>query len=202
LTTKQKFSNLKPIQMKKILFTLLIGGLVASCGNNSATGNEDATSNAETSNENNDLKATYETNAANLEKLFNTWGEQDVEGALSLMADDFKEVGTGMGEPDRTKEEWKANMEMMMDVMKPTLKQAMYLPGVDTTSLTMDGSVRYYGVWNFASGEKNQDLKVYGSADFNEEGMISSLTHYADFGATMMSILPEEIVAQMMGGGE
>ncbi|MBL6660223.1 MAG: hypothetical protein ISP70_01885 [Crocinitomicaceae bacterium] len=188
--------------MKKIFFTLLLGVLVVSCNNNSATGNEDATNNAETSNDNTDVKATYETNAANLEKLLNTWGAQDVEGALSLMADDFTEVGTGMGEPDRTKEEWKANMEMMMGVMKPTLKTAMFLPGVDTTSLAMDGSVRYYGVWNFAAGEKNQDLKVYGSADFNDEGMVSSLTHYADFGMVMMSILPEEIVAQMMGGGE
>tara|TARA_B110000037_G_scaffold39279_1_gene48516 strand:- start:10869 stop:11435 length:567 start_codon:yes stop_codon:yes gene_type:complete len=188
--------------MKNFFFTLLMGGLVVSCSNDMATGNEDSTTNAETSNENTDIKATYETNAENLKKLLNTWEEQDVEGALSLMADDFTEVGTGMGEPDRTKEEWKANMEMMMGVMKPTLKQAIFLPGVDTTSLAMDGSVRYYGVWNFASGEKNEDLKVYGSADFNDEGMISSLTHYADFGATMMSILPEEIVAEMMGGGK
>ena len=29
---------------------------------------------------------------------------------------------------------------------------------------------------------------------------MTSLTHYADFGVTMMQILPEEMVAQMMGG--
>ena len=184
--------------MKKIFFTLILGVLVVSCNNNSATGNE----NDEALNTNSAVKATYETNAATLEKLLNTWGTQDIEGALSLMADDFTEVGTGMGEPDRTKEEWKANMEMMTDIIKPTLKKAMFLPGVDTTSLAMDGSVRYYGVWNFAAGEKNQDLKVYGSADFNDEGLVSSLTHYADFGIVMMSILPEEIVAQMMGASE
>tara|TARA_B100001287_G_scaffold229813_1_gene200229 strand:- start:2976 stop:3542 length:567 start_codon:yes stop_codon:yes gene_type:complete len=188
--------------MKKIFFTLLLGGLAISCSNKSATSNENATENAETATDNTDLKARYEANAASFQKLCDAWGNQDVETSLALMADDFTEKGTGMGEPDRTKEEWKANMEMMMGVMKPTLKQAMFLPGVDTTTLAMDGSVRYYGIWNFAAGEKNQDLKVYGSADFNDEGLITTLTHYADFGMVMMSILPEEVVAQMMGGAE
>ena len=48
--------------------------------------------------------------------------------------------------------------------------------------------------------KRNLDCKVYGSADFNDEGLMTTLTHYADFGATMMQILPEEVVAQMMGG--
>ena len=83
---------------------------------------------------------------------------------------------------------------------QPTLKQAIYLPGIDTVSLEMDGSVRYYGTWNFAVGDKNEDIKVYGTADFNDEGLITSLAHYADFSMTMMQILPEEMMQQMMGG--
>ena len=90
----------------------------------------------------------------------------------------------------------------MMTIMKPTLKQAIYLPGIDTVSLEMDGSVRYYGTWNFAVGEKDADLKVYGTADFNDEGLITSLAHYADFSMTMMQILPEEMMQQMMGGAQ
>ena len=84
--------------------------------------------------------------------------------------------------------------------MKPTLKQAIYLPGIDTVSLEMDGSVRYYGTWNFAV-EKDADLKVYGTADFNDE-VDNSLAHYADFSMTMMQILPEEMMQQMMGGAQ
>ena len=179
--------------MKNLFYILLFSSLIVSCGDN-ASDDAAASANAE------ETKATYEKNVASFEKLCKAWGEQDLEGALSLMADDFMEKGTGLGEPDRTKEEWKANNEMMMSIMKPTLKQAMFLPGVDTTTLAMDGSVRYYGVWNFASGEKNLDCKVYGSADFNDEGLMTTLTHYADFGATMMQILPEEVVAQMMDG--
>lgn len=179
--------------MKNLFYFLLFSSLIVSCGDNAS---DDATAsvNAE------DTKAIYEKNVATFEKLCQAWEDQDLEVALSLMADDFVENGTGLGEPNRTKAEWKANNEMMMSIMKPTLKQAMFLPGVDTTSLAMDGSVRYYGIWNFASGEKNQDCKVYGSADFNDEGLMTSLTHYADFGVTMMQILPEEMVAQMMGG--
>ena len=63
---------------------------------------------------------------ASFEKLCKAWGDQDLEGALNLMADDFMERGTGLGEPDRTKEE-KANNEAMMSIMKPTLKQAIFL---------------------------------------------------------------------------
>ena len=43
---------------------------------------------------------------------------------------------------------------------------------------------------------------VYGTADFNDEGLLTSLAHYADFGVAMMQILPEEMMQQMMGGGE
>ena len=78
----------------------------------------------------------------------------------------------------------------------------VYWPKAYTTSLEMDGSVRYYGTWNFAVGEKDVDLLVYGTADFNDEGLVTSLAHYADFGLAMMQILPEEMMQQMMGGAQ
>ena len=96
----------------------------------------------------------------------------------------------------------KLNLKEWMSIMKPTLKQAIYLPGIDTVSFEMDGSVRYYGTWNFAAGEKDVDLMVYGTADLHDEGLLTSLAHYADFGVAMMQILPEEMMQQMMGGGE
>ena len=74
--------------------------------------------------------------------------------------------------------------------------------GIDTLNFEPDGSVRYYGTWNFSVGDKSEDLKVYGTANFNDEGLITSLAHYADFGVTMMQIMPEEMMQQMMGSGE
>jgi len=194
---------IKHKNMKKLIYYTLFSCILISCNNSSkqVDNNEEsaAVEQAETSS---DTKTNYDRNLANFKAMLDAWNNQDVEAALNLMADDFMETGTGYGEPDRNKEEWKAGNEGMMTIMKPTLKQAIYLPGIDTVSLEMDGSVRYYGTWNFAVGEKDADLKVYGTADFNDEGLITSLAHYADFSMTMMQIFPEEMMQQMMGGAQ
>ena len=189
--------------MKNIIYYTILCCFFISCSNSSKqvdkTEEITAVEQVETSA---DTKATYNRNVANFKMMLNAWTNQDVEAALNLMADDFMETGTGYGEQDRNKDEWKTQNEGMMTIMKPTLKQAIYLPGIDTVSLEMDGYVRYYGTWNFAVGEKDVDLLVYGTADFNDEGLVTSLAHYADFGVAMMQILPEEMMQQMMGGGE
>ena len=141
----------------------------------------------------------FERNAENLQNLFSAWEAQDVDVSMAFLSDDFVEIGTGFNEPDRNKEQHKEQMTNMMGMMKPMLKNAVFLPGVDSTTLEVDGSVRYYGTWNFAIGEKNEDLMVYGTAEFNEEGKITSLAHYADFSMTMMQIMPDEAREQMAG---
>ena len=189
--------------MKNIIYYVIICCFLISCSNSSKQVDKSeenvSVEKAETSS---DIKAIYDRNLANFKAMLDAWTNQDVEAALKLMSNDFMETGTGYGEQDRNKEEWKTQNEGMMNIMKPTLKQAIYLPGIDTISLEMDGSVRYYGTWNFAVGEKDADLKVYGTADFNDEGLVTSLAHYADFSMTMMQILPEEMMQQMMGGVE
>ena len=168
--------------MKNIVFYTFLCCFFISCSNSSkqVDKTEESTT-VEQVETIDDTKATYDRNVANFKTMLNAWTNQDVEAALNLMADDFMETGTGYGEQDRNKEEWKTQNEGMMTIMKPTLKQAIYLPGIDTVSLEMDGSVRYYGTWNFAVGEKDVDLLVYGTADFNDEGLVTSLAHYADF---------------------
>lgn len=189
--------------MKNIIYCTIFSCILISCNNSSKqVDNSEESAAVEQAETSSDIKTTYDRNLANFKTLLDAWNNQDVEAAYNLMADDFMETGTGYGEPNRNKEEWKAGNEGMMAIMKPTLKQAIYLPGIDTVSLEMDGSVRYYGTWNFAVGEKDADLKVYGTADFNDEGLITSLAHYADFSMTMMQILPEEMMQQMMGGAQ
>ena len=189
--------------MKNSIFYTILSFVLISCNNNiKQVNNTDESTAVEQVETSVDTKAIYNRNVANFKAMLDAWSNQDVEAALNLMADDFMETGTGYGEPDRNKEEWKTQSEGMMSIMKPTLKQAIYLPGIDTVSFEMDGSVRYYGTWNFAAGEKDVDLMVYGTADFNDEGLLTSLAHYADFGVAMMQILPEEMMQQMMGGGE
>ena len=184
--------------MKKITYLIALT-LFISCTNETNTEISEANP-VESSNETDDKNETYERNSSNLKTLFGHWEAKDVEASASLLSDDFLETGTGFGEKDRNKSEWKANMEGMMSVMTPSLKNAIYLPGIDTLNFEPDGSVRYYGTWNFSVGDKNEDLKVYGTANFNDEGLITSLAHYADFAVTMMQIMPEEMMQKMMGG--
>ena len=188
--------------MKK--FTYLIAlNLFISCANESNTNSEiSEDSTIESSNEVENKNEIYGRNSSNLKSLFDHWEAKDVEASVSLLSDDFLETGTGFGEKDKNKSEWKANFEGMTSVMTPSLKNAIYLPGIDTLNFEPDGSVRYYGTWNFSVGDKNEDLKVYCTANFNDEGLITSLAHYADFGVTMMQIMPEEMMQQMMGSGE
>ena len=189
--------------MKNIIYYTIFSCILISCNNNSKqVDNLEESATVEKAESSSNTKATYDRNVANFKAMFDAWSNQDVEAALNLMADDFMETGTGYGETDRNKEEWKTQTQGMMTIMKPTLKQAIYLPGIDTVTMEMDGSVRYYGTWNFAVGEKNEDVKVYGTADFNDEGLITSLAHYADFSMTMMQIMPEEMMQQMMGGAQ
>lgn len=188
--------------MKKITYLIALI-LFISCANETDTKIEISEANTiESSSEAEDKNETYQRNSSNLKILFDHWEAKDVESSVSLLSDDFVETGTGFGEKDRNRSEWKANMDDMMSVMTPSLKNAIYLPGIDTVNFDPDGSVRYYGTWNFSVGEKNEDIKVYGTANFNDEGLITTLAHYADFGVTMMQIMPEEMMQQMMGSGE
>ena len=175
--------------MKK--FTYLIAlTLFISCANESNTNSEiSEDSTIESPNEVEDKNEIYERNSSNLKSLFDNWEAKDVEASVSLLSDDFLETGTGFGEKDRNKSEWKENMEGMMSVMTPSLKNAIYLPGIDTLNFELDGSVRYYGTWNFSVGDKNEDLKVYGTADFNDEGLITSLAPVSYTHLTLPTIL-------------
>lgn len=140
----------------------------------------------------------YEKNQQTLQKLFAGFENKEIDE--SILSEDFREVGTGFEEPDRNKDETIENWNMMMQIMSMDLIDATFLPGVDSTNFKIDGSVRYYGKWNMKMGESNADLMAYGSMDFNENGQITTLYHYADFTATLQSLIkknPE--VAQMMG---
>mgnify|MGYP006165237435 FL=1 len=188
--------------MKKITYIFALF-LFISCANESNSNLEISEANTiESSNETKDKNETYQRNSSNLKTLFDHWEAKDVEASVSLLSEDFVETGTSFNENDRNRSEWKENVEGMMSVMSPSLKNAIYLPGIDTVNFQPDGSVRYYGTWNFSVGDKNEDLKVYGTANFNDEGLITTLAHYADFGLTMMQIMPEEMMQQMMGYGE
>ena len=139
----------------------------------------------------------YEQNKATLESMFAGFQENTVDP--SIYADDFVDMGTSLNEADRNKAEAVEQYNMLTTMPTMELNDAVYLPGIDTTNFEMDGSVRYYGTWSMQMGEATQQLKAYGSMDFNDEGLMTSLQHYADWTATFNALLAEnpEIMAQM-----
>ena len=117
----------------------------------------------------------------------------------SIYADNFVDVGTGLNEADRNKAEAMEQYKMFTTMLTMELNDAVYLPGIDTSNFEMDGSVRYYGTWSMQMGEATEELMAYGTMDFNDNGLITSLQHYADWTATFGALLQAnpEILAQM-----
>ncbi len=64
----------------------------------------------------------------------------------------------------------------------------VFLPGVNTATKQMDGSVRYYGIWTMtvpatdSTEAVSVEIDVYESYDFDENGKIVLLQSYADWG--------------------
>ena len=139
----------------------------------------------------------YEQNVASMKAMFDGFQNKSIDPAL--FAEDFVDVGTGFEEEDRNKQEAMQQWKMMTRVMDAELVNAIYLPGIDTLSQQLDGSVRYYGQWKMTMGEAAQTLKAYGSMEFNDSGKITSFAHYADWTATFGALLAEnpEIAAKL-----
>ena len=139
----------------------------------------------------------YGQNMASMKAMFDGFQNKSIDP--TLFAEDFVDVGTGFEEGDRNKEEAMQQWKMMTRVMDAELVNAIYLPGIDTLSQQLDGSVRYYGQWKMTMGEAAQTLKAYGSMEFNDSGKITSFAHYADWTATFGALLAEnpEIAAKL-----
>ena len=170
-----------PLTMKNTLFCAAIAAcLLAAC----------TTAPVETN-------TGYEQNVASMKAMFDGFQNKSVDEAL--FAEDFVDVGTGFEDVDRGKTEAMQQWKMMTAVMDADLVKAIYLPGIDTTTMAMDGSVRYYGEWEMTMGEATQSLMAYGSMEFNEAGEIRNFAHYADWTATFGALLAEnpEIAARL-----
>ncbi len=131
----------------------------------------------------------YDANLASMKAMFDGFQSKTINP--DLFADDFIEVGTGFQEEDRTKDESMQQWKMMTALMDAELVNAVYLPGIDTLTMSLDGSVRYYGQWNMTMGDATQKLMAYGTMEFNDAGEIRNFAHYADWTATFGALLAE-----------
>lgn len=71
------------------------------------------------------------------------------------------------------------------------------LPGVDSDTKELNGSVRYYGEWKAiraatdSTEERSAVLSIYESFDFDEDGKINMQVTYGDFGGAFSHLSKE-----------
>jgi len=111
----------------------------------------------------------------------------------TIFSDDFVSVGTSFGsQKDQSLQEMIDLDKRMMaayDFKLLGMDSLILLPGVDQKNLTMNGSVRYYGLWEVtkpatdSTAAKTGRLAGYESFDFNEDGKIRLQQIYGDAGS-------------------
>jgi len=120
------------------------------------------------------------------------WQEENLD--YSMYADDFVFLDAAF----QAKNDSISKTEMMeMDKKMWTsfdfkiLNEPVLLPGVNSETKKMDGSVRHYCQWEItrvatdSTEAKSATLKMYESFDFNEEGKIIAQQVYGDFSGIM-----------------
>ncbi len=172
--------------MKKILFASVISLLVMSCSDKDKK-EDDA------SKKNTEMKAVYEKNLATLKTGIAAFEKEDLEGWAAGVADSATWSSPAYGDTVSTKAHWKESLKYYLDNWDNLkLNGATFLPGVDSATQELDGSVRYYGSWNgvHSSGKATQ-LKFYGTYDFNKDNKIISGSDYFDLGGMMNAVAPK-----------
>lgn len=130
-----------------------------------------------------------ETVLANLEG----WQNEDLD--YSMYSKDFIMLETGFGtEKDSlTLDEMKANDKELWEAYDfKMLSTPELLPGVNSDTKMLDGSVRHYSTWEVtlpatdSTEAKSGKIKLYESFDFDKDGKIVYQQVYGDFTGLMM----------------
>ena len=171
--------------MKKLLFLSFVSMLILSCNQKAKTDDTPAPSKKA-----DDMKALYEKNLATLKTAIAAFEKKDMEGWAATVADNVVWQSPAYGDTVKTKAHWKevlSGFSSNWDSLK--LTNPNFLPGLDSTTLEFDGSVRYYGSWigRYKSGVWT-NVAFYGSYDFDKDGKVSSGTEFFDVGGLMKAV--------------
>lgn len=136
----------------------------------------------------NSAKEAFEKNSATVKANVEGFMNESID--YSMYADDFVMRGTGANSSDSLSldDVKKNDKELWADYDFKLLDELVLLPGVNSETKEMDGSVRYYGNWEItipatdSTEARSEVLKYYESFDFDEEGKILFQQGYGDFG--------------------
>ncbi len=133
-----------------------------------------------TCNESNDrMMGAYKHNIKTLEKFWDHYENEDLEKLESMMSESYKSYFYPINEPKGIKSNKSEELERMRRffeiVENISLDHHIILPGIDSTNLMLDGSVRVYSGWSFDVNNKKINFSTYGFYDF--VGNKISLSH-------------------------
>lgn len=174
--------------MKKLLCCAIVLMAMIACNQKEKEKEADGSSGTKT-----DTKALFEKNLAALKASITAFENEKIDDWAASVADTASWYPPAYGAGKTGKEDWKKTLAMYMaDWDSLQLVNPNFLPGVDSTTMEFDGSVRYYGEWHgvHKSGVRTA-LNFYGSYDFNKDGKVSSGTEFFDVGGLMNAIKPK-----------
>ncbi len=173
--------------MKKILFVSVASLLILACNNDEKK--EDAASKKDA-----DMKALYEKNLAALKTDFAAFEKEDLTTFAAGLADSLVWNSPVYGDTIKTKAHYLEGLKYYVDNWDNIkFNDATYLPGVDSATQELDGSVRCYGRWDAVhkSGTITHS-NYYATADFNKDSKITNYTEFFDVGGLMNAVTPKK----------
>jgi hypothetical protein len=170
--------------MTRTIFIFIAFVLVASCTpkQNSETATTSSTSSVD---------SLYQQNLAVLQKSITAFENKDINGVADAIADSAVCLSPAYGDTVTTKAHFLDIEKSIMDNTDSLmLTNADFLPGVDTATDKMDGSVRYYGTWNGIDKATHYHVKLnfYGFYNFNKDHKIVFQGEFYDVGGVMNAI--------------
>ena len=173
--------------MRKLLFLSVISLLAISCNSNEKK-EGDATS------KNDDGQALYDQNLAVVKNCLTAFENKNLTDFFANVADSVKWISPVYGDNVHTKAHWTESLKYWTDNWDSLhLNNANFLPGLDSTTHKIDGSVRYYGRWDGvhkATGIHTQ-VRIYETYEFNKDHKIVNDAQYFDVGGLMNAVQPK-----------
>ena len=130
------------------------------------------------------MNSTYENNKAILNDFFNAWEEENLEIMSNSLTYDFIGYNYPIMDPKGisfTKEEFIESWKNLFDDVDVEYGHTIFLPGVDTLNLELDGSVRVYSAFLLKINDQKIDMSFYGTYDFRNDSICQS-HEFFDFG--------------------
>ena len=174
-----------------LLFVLsLVSMMILSCS-------KDQQSAVDEEQKREDAKNLYKKNLANVRAAIKAFEEEDLEKWATYVADTVVYVPPAYGLPWGTKQDWTNSLVYFTsDWDSIKLKNAVFLPSLDTASFEFDGSVRYYGQWKgIHKGGKKTQINYYAYYKFNKANKITFAIEFFDVGGLTHAVAPTRLTS-------